>query len=363
MKLFSVILLSSFASVAFAFDWQGHRGARGLYPENTIGAMEEALKYPVTTLELDVVISKDMKVVVSHEPWMNEEMCMNPEGKRVEGKTYNLFKMTYEEIQKFDCGSLPHPRFPQQKKIVVGKPTLEKLLEATEKYLKDLNRTNVQYNIEIKSTIEDEKAGFQPNYEVFSDLVLREIKSKLNDNRYTIQSFDWRVLRYIHKKYPGVRLVALYEGPINSKKVLQELEISPAVFSPYYKELKKEIVEEFHALKIKVIPWTVNDVPSMLDMIGMGVDGIITDYPNLIEEVVSKKCGKGTNYFEDQCIKVPVHGMPSEVSPGWKCKPGYVQKRSSCVKINLPKHSHLLPDGKNWECDDGYTRYRSSCKK
>lgn len=349
-------------SQAFAVDWQGHRGARGLYPENTIGSMEEALKYPVTTLELDVVVSKDNKVVVSHEPWMNEEICLSPGREQIE-KKYNIYKLNYDEIVKFDCGSLGHKQFPEQKKVSVGKPTLRRLIKATEETLKKLNRTGVQYNIEIKSTPSQEKEKLQPDYRQFSDLVIKTAKDELPASRFTIQSFDWRVLKYLHEKYPDVRLVALLEGDVKPDKVISELGFKPEVFSPYYKNLKKKDVETFHKMGIKVIPWTINDVPTMKTFLKMGVDGIITDYPNLISEVLEPVCKKGSHYFNGKCISVPKNAVPSSSIPGWNCKEGYMQKRLRCVKIPVPPHAQILPDGKNWECKPGYRRYRHTCVK
>lgn len=349
--------------LAFAIDWQGHRGARGLYPENTIGAMEEALKYPVTTLELDVVVSKDMKVVVSHEPWMSKEFCQDPDGKRVKGREHNIYKMTYDEIQRFDCGSLPHPRFPHQQKISVGKPLLDKLLSVTEETLKKIKREQVQYNIEIKSTIEDERDGFQPDYKAFTDLVVKTIRNHLKDERFYLQSFDWRVLRYLHEKYPEIQLSALIETEVNPQESLKKLGFHPQVFSPDFTLLKKEHVKAFHALNIKVIPWTVNTVPEIEMLLRMNVDGIITDYPNLISSVNVKKCGPGSHLFEGKCVKIPTHAEPSDMNPGWKCKKGHVQKRLRCVKIKLPPHSYLMDDGKSWDCESGYERYRGTCKK
>jgi glycerophosphoryl diester phosphodiesterase len=351
------------SSHSHAFDWQGHRGARGLYPENTIGAMEEALKYPVTTLELDVVLSKDFKIVVSHEPWMNEDICLDPEGKRIKGRKHNLFKMTYDEITKFDCGSLPYSRFPEQKKISTGKPTLEKLLDVTENTLKKLNRKNVTYNIEIKSTPEDERDGFQPDIKKFSDIVITFLMKRLSPEKFTIQSFDWRVLAYIHKTYPQVRLVALIEGDLSPADDLIKLGFNPYVFSPYFKSLKPEHVTIFHEKNIKVIPWTVNDVTDMEMMIKMKVDGIITDYPDRILQVGKKECKSGFNLFEGKCVLIPANALPASSNPGWVCKPGFVQKRSMCTKIKVPTHGHLLPNGKTWECNKGYVRYRGTCTK
>jgi glycerophosphoryl diester phosphodiesterase len=115
MKNIILSLLVFIPSLSFAFDWQSHRGARGLYPENTTGAMLEALKYPINTLELDVVVTADKKVIVSHEPWMSDEICLDPDGKSFEGKKYNISKMSLKDVQEFDCGSKPHPRFPRQR--------------------------------------------------------------------------------------------------------------------------------------------------------------------------------------------------------------------------------------------------------
>lgn len=333
-----------------AFDWQGHRGARGLYPENTISGMEEALKYPITTLELDVVISKDNKVVVSHEPWMNEEICLKG------GKKINLYKMNYEDIKQFDCGSRPHPRFPEQKKAVVGKPLLSELIKATIAFGK-------KYNVEIKSTPEDEKDGYQPEYKSFSDMVVKELMDQLPTNRFVVQSFDWRVLKYIHDRYPMVEISALSEEMLSPEKVVQGLGFTPAIYSPPYKGVTPTDVAAFHAHKMKLIPWTVNTVEEMNALYRMDVDGIITDFPNLIPQVSKKSCGPKKNLFEGKCVKIPYKGMPSATNPGWDCIPGYQQKRMGCVKIKIPKHAHFLPDGKTWVCDEGYIRYRGTCKR
>lgn len=275
-----ILWISFFLCLAAeAFDWQGHRGARGLYPENTIGAMEVALRYPVTTLELDVVISKDLEVVVSHEPWMSPEICQHPQKKTLRDRDFNLFKMTYKEIEAFDCGSLGHPRFPEQRKVAERKPTLKKLLEVIEEKLRREKRT-VLYSIEIKSTPEDEKEGFQPDVPRFSDLVMKSILQKLPVDRFMIQSFDWRVLRYLHEKYPKIKLVALTEGPFEVAPNLKELGFMPIVFSPEHTHLTKQKVQELHREKVLVIPWTVNETRDMKVLMEMGVDGIITDYPD-----------------------------------------------------------------------------------
>lgn len=349
--LFFGFLTTHIFAVNLEIDWQAHRGARGIYPENTIGGMEVAVQYPVKTLELDVIISKDKQVVVSHEPWMNEEICIG-----AKGREQNLYKMDYHEIVKWDCGSKVHPRFPHQKKVVVGKPLLTELLRATKGFKK-------AYNIEIKSTPEDERDGFQPNYKEFTDLVIKAIRSELTDNRFMIQSFDWRVLTYMREAYPGISLSALSEERFTPDEVIKKIGFAPEVYSPDYKLIDANIVKSFHDKRIFVIPWTVNTVDEMRLVKTYGVAGIITDYPNLIPIVEKKLCPPKTNSFEGKCVPLPKHAVPSDVNPGWVCGPGYQQKRFNCVKIQIPKHAHFLEDGKTWRCDEGWHRYRGTCKR
>jgi len=274
------------------FDVQGHRGARGLKPENTIPGFLTALDYGVTTLELDVVITKDKQVVVSHEPWMNFAICTTPEGQPItakEEKNFNIYQLTYDQVKQFDCGAIGNPRFPEQEKMRSGKPLLSEVIVAAENHIKSYTRYEVDYNIEIKS--EKELDGkFQPSPEEFSDLVFSLIDQYLPLDRVVIQSFDFRVLKYFHEKYPQVRLAALVENEKGAEENLKELGFVPSIYSPYFKLLTKEIVKELRGkvvdstdkqqVKMRVIPWTVNEEKDMLAIKGMGVDGFITDYPN-----------------------------------------------------------------------------------
>lgn len=360
MKFLLLFFIST--HVFAAFDWQGHRGSRGLMPENTIEAMREGLRWPITTLELDVVISKDKKVVVSHEPWMNPVICRHPEGKSYKEKEFNLYEMDYSEIVKFDCGSLKHPRFPDQRKMSVGKPLLGGLLLEIETQLKKENRT-ILYNIEIKSDESQEKGRFQPKVPEFTDLVVNAIKGIIPEERLVLQSFDARVLKYLHATYPKITLSWLTEVKQNPDEVKKLLGFLPQIFSPDYQTLSYDDVPLFHAAGVRVIPWTVNNKEDMKRLQGMGVDGIITDYPNLIPEVVAKVCPAGTNFFEDECVKIPKNAQASDKNPGWICREGFVQKRFHCERIKVPSHARLTPDGKGWECKEGYERYRGKCRK
>ena len=265
------------------FDWQGHRGCRGIMPENTLEAFVEALNYPVTTLELDVVISKDKQVVVSHEPWMSKKICML-NGKEIldeNAAQHNIYLLDYEQIREYDCGVKPNESYPYQKKIKAYKPLLADVFNTIEPILEESNR-KVGYNIEIKSHVKGDGV-YHPEIEEFTDLVVALIREHIPDSRYTIQSFDMRVLEYCHKTYPEVQLAMLVEGGTLESN-MDKISFKPDIYSPYHGKLKKKDIDLGHDMGIKTIPWTVNTPGKMRKLIKMGVDGIITDYPNLIAE-------------------------------------------------------------------------------
>jgi glycerophosphoryl diester phosphodiesterase len=279
------------------FDVQGHRGARGLMPENTIPAFKLALDSGVTTIELDLAVTKDRQLVVSHEPWMNAAICTGPSGESIDPKkemTFNIFQMDYEEVKKWDCGSKGNERFPEQKKMTAYKPLLKDVIEAVEDHIKSYSRYEVDYNIEIKSDPEGDNV-YHPAPEEFVDLVIKTINSYLPMQRVYIQSFDFRILKYIHEKYPYVRLAALIENSKSIDANLNDLGFVPEIYSPYWQLLSAERIKYLHTKKptkprngngsvngkkLRVIPWTVNEIKDMEALKKMGVDGIITDYPN-----------------------------------------------------------------------------------
>lgn len=264
------------------FDVQGHRGARGLMPENTIPAFLLAIDSGVTTLELDVVVTKDKELVVSHEPWMSAAICLDPSGnpfQTKDEKKFNIYQLTYDEIRQFDCGSKGNKDFPRQEKMQISKPLLGDVIAAVENHIKSYASYEVDYNIEIKSTPEWDKK-FHPSVEEYSDLVYNLVDQYIPLERLIIQSFDFRVLKYWHKKYPHIRLAALVENTKSIEANLKALGFKPSIYSPYFKLLSKEKVSYLRQQRIRVIPWTVNEVSDMLSLKGMGVDGFITDYPD-----------------------------------------------------------------------------------
>ena len=264
------------------FDLQGHRGARGMKPENTIPAFLIALDSGVTTIEMDLAITKDKQIILSHEPWMAASICLKADNSVItsrEEKKFNIFQMTYDEVKKFDCGSKGNEKFPQQEKIKVFKPLLIDVIVAVETHIKNYTQYEVDYNIEIKSSPEGDNK-FHPAPQEFSDMVYNLLDQYLPLERVIIQSFDFRVLKYWHEKYPDVRLAALVENSNSVYRNLSELGFNPSVYSPYFKLLEKEDVEYLQKQKIRTIPWTVNEIEDIKKMRQMGVDGLITDYPD-----------------------------------------------------------------------------------
>ncbi|ODT35733.1 MAG: glycerophosphodiester phosphodiesterase [Niabella sp. SCN 42-15] len=271
-----------------AFDKEGHRGARGLMPENTIPAMLKGIDLGVTTLEMDLQITKDKKVVVSHDPNFNANITTTPQGKflsKEEAKNLMLYSLNYDEIKKYDVGLKPHPDFPRQQKIAVHKPLLADLLDATEKYAKEKG-INILYNIEIKSNKKNDGINHPP-VEEFVDLAMAVIHQKRIAGRTIIQSFDPRALVLMRKKYPSVKTSLLIEAfdKRSLDEQLKEIGFTPTVYSPNHMLVTKQLVNACHQKGIKVVPWTINDLPRMKELIALGVDGIITDYPDLFGQL------------------------------------------------------------------------------
>lgn len=269
-----------------SFDTQGHRGARGLMPENTIPAMIRALDLGVTTLEMDVVISKDKQVVVSHDPYFSSEISTRPDGNiftAAEQLKYNLYAMDYAEIRTWDVGLKPVARFPQQQKMAAYKPLLTELIDSAEYHARVSKRSLPFYNIETKSDTRAEAGGYQPNPETFTDLLMVVVNHKGIAPRTIIQSFDERTLQVMHRKYPQVTTAYLIEGTEKNtiEQNIAKLGFTPSIYSPEHTLVTAEMVKYCREHKIRLIPWTVNTKARIEELKAMGVDGIISDYPNL----------------------------------------------------------------------------------
>lgn len=258
-------------------DIQGHRGCRGLLPENTIPAFLKAINLGVHTLELDVAISKDNIVVVSHEPFMSRTICLDVQGNEIpesDDKKYNLYQMTFDSIKQFDCGTKFHPRFTEQEKIKTYKPSLDEVI----KRAKTKNQ-KIKFNIEIKSKPEYDNI-YTPKPDEFVALVLDVINENNIFNETNLQSFDLRVLEEIKKQAPKMRVALLVDEDEDLLNKMAKMTYLPEIISPYYKLLNKKMVRNLKTEGFEVIPWTVNEIDEMKLMIDFEVDGIITDYPD-----------------------------------------------------------------------------------
>lgn len=264
-------------------DKQAHRGGRGLMPENTIPAMLHALDLGVQTLEMDVVISKDKKVVVSHDTYMASDFMRKPDGSDIgqqEAKQLLLYQLNYGEIKKFDAGSKPHPQFERQQKFKTYKPLLSALIDSVDAYVKKKGIKQPLYNIEIKSAPAGDGKE-HPAPQEFVALVMEVCKSKKLGSRLTIQSFDVRPLQVLHKVYPDVTLSYLTANAKSLEDNLTILGFTPKIYSPYYKTVTGESVKSVHEKGMQIVPWTVNTKEEIMRLTQLGVDGIISDYPDL----------------------------------------------------------------------------------
>lgn len=272
------------------FDLQGHRGARGLAPENTLPAFRRALEIGVSTLEMDVVLSGDGEVVVSHEPWMNPDICTTPDGERIppgEERGHSLYEMTYDEIAAYDCGSLQPSNFPEQHSQPVSKPRLQEVLREAEAYVQDHDHGPVFYNIEIKSRPSWE-GRFHPNPDTFAASLLEVVEAEGVAPRTTVQSFDPRTLEVAHRLNDHVRIALLvsWMGNRGLTSNLETLSFLPDTYSPDVRLVDEELVAAVHERGLQIIPWTVNDRATMKRLIRQGVDGLITDYPDRGREML-----------------------------------------------------------------------------
>jgi glycerophosphoryl diester phosphodiesterase len=270
-----------------SFDEQAHRGGRGLMPENTIASEKNAIDYGCT-LEMDLQMSKDKKIVVSHDSYFNSDFCLTPEGDTMtkqDGYSRLIYNMPYDSVAEYDAGLKPHPGFPRQKKIHAIKPLLSVLIDSVEAYAKEKHHVN-HYNIEIKSNPKSDGKNYS-TLEEYVDSAMKIIIDKGIEPRTMIQSFDIRALKLVHEKYPMVKTSYLV-GKADKKTAqgyIDELGFKPDIFSPEYSIITEDLVKAFHQQDVLVIPWTPNTAEEIQHLKDMGVDGVITDYPDLYAQI------------------------------------------------------------------------------
>lgn len=265
-------------------DIHGHRGCRGLLPENTLPAFLKAAELGCDWLEMDVVITGDSQVLVSHEPWMEHRICRTPRGDSIteqQAHSFNIYRMTLAEAQAFDCGSTKHPDFPDQENSREYKPTLRDVVEAIDEKAMEDGTMGIGYNIEIKSdpALYD---TYQPRPERFAELVLAELDSLGISAHTIIQSFDPAVLEAVHRIDENMPVALLVDNADGLDANLKRISFTPTHYSPAFELVDKDLVKELDARDIELLVWTVNDKGDIKRMLKLGVGGIITDYPDKV---------------------------------------------------------------------------------
>ena len=274
-------------AAAADFDLQAHRGGRGETTEESLRAFAKSLELGVSTLELDIAITKDGHPVVWHDPTIDSEKCADTHPAFVGDPQYPyvgklVHELTLEQIRTLDCGR-QLAEFPRAEVIRGNKiATLPEVFALADSY-----RAAVRYNIETK--VEANHPGASAEPQEFVDVILAAVVSAGKVDLVEIQSFDWRTLPMVHQAEPSIPLVALYDETwAGDDPMIGALTAGANIVSPSYQLVTgKTYVDRAHSLGLKVIPWTVNDAGAMRDQIGYGVDGIITDYPTLLRSVMA----------------------------------------------------------------------------
>jgi glycerophosphoryl diester phosphodiesterase len=317
MKPIPTLILAVLAAVVssplLAFDLQGHRGARGLMPENTLQVFAKALSIGVTTLELDVGVSQDGIVVVGHDPRLSAALTRGDDGKWFAAPGSVLRALTYARIAAYDVGRIdPNhryaKRFPTQTPVDdTAMPTLAAVFELAVKARNDA----VRFNVETKLHPGQPDLTLAPG--PFAAAVVAVLRKAGVADRTALQSFDWRTLRHVQKTAPDIPTVYLTaqqrwldniaKGKPGPSPWTPGLDVDDhggsvprlvkaaggAVWSPFHREVDKAQVDEAHSLGLQVVVWTVNDAPTMEALIDIGVDGIISDYPDRLRQVMAKR--------------------------------------------------------------------------
>jgi glycerophosphoryl diester phosphodiesterase len=269
---------------------EGHRGARGHLPENTIRGFLLALDQGADTLEMDVVVTSDEKVVVSHEPWFSAAISLDPGGrpipKEIE-REHNIYQMKYSQVLKYDVGSIGNAAFPGQRKEKAVKPLLEDVIKKAESHAKSKKLPLVKYNIEIKSDPKGDRF-FHPEPAEFAKLVLKVVKKQKIEGRTIIQSFDVRALQAMKEIAPDMPLALLVAAAGPPATSLEKLGFTPNTYSPNFLLVTEELVRFCREKGMRIVPWTVNAPEDLERMAALNIDGVITDYPDRAVKVFRK---------------------------------------------------------------------------
>jgi glycerophosphoryl diester phosphodiesterase len=265
------------------FEIQAHRGARAFFPENTVQAFCKAADLGVRVIELDLLVSGDHQLVVSHDPCLGAPHAAAPDGRPLGEKDqgrFCLYDMSYAEIAAFGCG-LPDPHFPLQRGIDTAKPLIADVFRQVDAHMLAHHLPGEMiFNLELKSW-PDRDNELHPPPDVYAFLVAEQIHRTSMASRVRVQSFDDRLLREVRMRYPELCFGFLVDDGSRLANFRAETGFVPAYVNPYYSLLNTQLVERLHSEGVRVVPWTVNRPEEMLRLKRMGADGIITDHPEL----------------------------------------------------------------------------------
>jgi len=256
----------------------GHRGCRGLLPENTIAAFNKAIELGVDGIEWDVVVNKDKELIISHEAYIDKSYCKYFDGTYINNKSkkeLNIYNITSKDINKYDCGSIYKDKFPDQKLQKSVKPSVKQAFNEvnfnnTTEILFEIKSSPVDYNI------------YQPEIKEYANIIYNELVNNSRLEHVTFMSFDKNMLNELIKLFPQNKYIYLIYNPLKPyKDIIGELNFEPYALGIYYHIITDNTIKQAHNNDIKIYAWTVNNNKDAKKLISKGVDGIITDYPNL----------------------------------------------------------------------------------
>lgn len=284
-----ILILALWASPCLAFDLQGHRGARGLAPENTLPAFAAALTLGVSTLEMDVGITKDGVVVVHHDRRLNPDVARGPDGQWVEKPTPTIHSLTFAELERYDVGRL-RPGSEYAKPLPGQRPAdgtrVPKLADVFALAAKSGNQ-EVRFNIETKTSAQAPDETLPP--EAFARALIAEVRKAGMQQRTTIQSFDWRTLKVVQDEAPEIPTVYLTGNNLAEDTLDRIKAAGGTIWSPSFRTLTPERLWKARQLGLKVVVWTVNEPADIERMLEAAVDGIISDRPDLVRAEMERR--------------------------------------------------------------------------
>ena len=269
--IFSIILILPIMAQS-EYKIIGHRGCRGLYPENTIEGFHKAIKMGVDGIEFDIVANKNLQLIISHEPYVDTSYCISNLNQE---HSLNIFEMSLDEIKKIDCGSKYNDKFPGQIKKKEQKPTFKELEKKLKNYKGDLL-------FEIKCHPDYVNKNF-PDYSNYARIIIDETKNSPLLKNIIFMSFDWRILNELYNLNSNSKYIFLSEKK-DFTNDLNFLTFKPFALGLDYKIISKSTIDSAHDNNQLIYAWTVNSFEIFKNLIEINADGIITDYPDKIKK-------------------------------------------------------------------------------